>query len=66
MAKLRRGIITALLIIASCLLPGADIDCDCEDGEFDINFDEFCCDDHDDCDDHDGCGGWIFDFWWDD
>jgi len=65
-SMIRNRVLTALLVIASCLLPGAEIDCDCEDGEFEVEFDGFC---DDDCD-HGCCGhsldGFFFDFWWDD
>ncbi len=68
MSKLRGPIMGILLIIASCLLPGSDADCDMEDGEFSIDIEDFFCggcggcggcDHHDDCDD-----GWFFDFEW--
>ena len=66
-SMIRNRILTALLIISSCLLPGAEIDCDCEDGELEVELDDFC--DDDDCG-HGCCGhsfdGFFFDFWWDD
>lgn len=56
-----------LMILSASLLPGADIECDCEDGEFefewpDIEFDDDC----DDCRGCDDCGGYWYEFdYWD-
>lgn len=67
MSRIRNRVLAALLIIASCLLPGAEVECDCEDGEFEFDFDGLC--DDDDCD-RGCCGGsfdgFFFDFWYDD
>lgn len=64
MTRTRSRIMTLLLIVACCMLPGAYIECDCEDGEIEIDFDGFCggCSGCSDCDDD----GFWFDFWWDD
>ena len=70
MSKLRGRIMVALLIVASCLLTGAEAECDMEDGEFNVDIEDFfsggCgggCGDHHDCDDD---WGWFFDFECDD
>jgi len=31
----------ALMIVSACLLTGSEIDCDWEDGEFEVDFDDF-------------------------
>ena len=48
MFRLRNLIFKLLLVMSLCLLMGADIDCDLEDGEFELDFDGFHFDHHDD------------------
>jgi hypothetical protein len=71
MTRFRGIIMTALLITASFLLPGAEATCDWEDAVINLDIEgcssHDCSDDHHDGDDdhHDGddCS---FDFWCDD
>jgi len=54
MTWIRRNIFKVLMITALLALPGADIEC--EDDEFEFNWPSFDFDD--DCDDFDDCGYW--------
>ncbi len=79
MERWRNRFMWVLMILAASMLPGADVECDCEDGEFEFNwpgieFDDDDCDDcwdddWDDCDDCrgcDDCGGYWYEFdYWD-
>lgn len=68
MKKTRTIVLWLLMGLALTALPAAEIDCDFEDGGFDLDFDgfDFDFDDDDycyDCGYCDGCGGG-WDFWY--
>lgn len=68
MKRWRNRLAWALMILAASLLPGADVECDCEDGEFEFNWPSIDYDDDDcyDCRGCDDCGGYWYEFdYWD-
>jgi hypothetical protein len=41
MKKWRSRLMLALVIMSACLLTGSEVDCDLEDGEFEIDLEDF-------------------------
>ena len=58
MNRWRKRLMWGLMILAASLLPGADVECDCEDGEFEFSWPSIEFDDCDDCWDDDWDDDW--------